>query len=339
MDKYVSICPISRFIGRLDKVDNLNLYHSEVNLESLEHSQKEIIKKVASMLDRNYNYINIYEEYVKEPCCNYLNYWLDIQKNKNATGELSINDDIWQIIEKLWINLQETSKPFQCKRNTDKKPLEHQKNRMHLMVYCVNRDELKKKCNLTLGNISQKYCLALTEYIKKNYTELVKGNTCLKYKDRNQDYELHFDEKCTLYDIPKTFPDYNTEGGTLSEKPSSRSSLPYCESTQEVTEHFQETLEGDTLALVEESSSPYSAPWNSMVYVGLTFFGIFFPFIFLYKYTSLGSFIRFLIIKNNKVRQYINEQGENELLETSSDGIVYNLDNDEYNFSYQPLQN
>ncbi|SBT51825.1 PIR Superfamily Protein [Plasmodium ovale wallikeri] len=339
LDKYVSICPISRFIEKLDKDDNLSRFSPEVNLELLGQSQREIIKKVASMLDRNYNYINIYEEYLKEPFCKYLNYWLDIKKNNYVSNEFDINDDIWQNIEKLWINLQKTSTPFKCKRNTDKKPLEHQKNRMHLMVYCVNRDEFKRKCNLTSGSTSHKYCLALTEYIKKNYTELVGKNPCLKYKDRNQDYELHFDEKCTLYDIPKTFPDYNTEGGTLSENPITRSPLPYCESTQKAKENFQGPPEEDTVSLVEEPSSPYSAPWNSMTYSGLTVFGILFSSMFLYKYTSFGSFIRSLMIKKNKVRQYINEQAENELLETSSDGIVYNLDNDEYNFSYQPLQN
>ncbi|SBT73826.1 hypothetical protein POWCR01_000157400, partial [Plasmodium ovale] len=231
MDNYVSTCFLTQFIGRLDKDDDLNRFSPEVNLESLEHSQKEIIEKVASMLYRNYNYINIYEEYLKEPFCKYLNYWLDIKKNNYVSNEFDINDDIWQNIEKLWINLQKTSTPFKCKRNTDKKPLEHQKNRMHLMVYCVNRDEFKRKCNLTSGSTYQNFCLALNEYVKKNYELLVKENQCLKHKDIENDYEFHFSNECTLYDIPKTFPDYNNEGGTLSENPITRNPLPYCEST------------------------------------------------------------------------------------------------------------
>lgn len=71
------------------------------------------------MLYRNYNTINMYEEYIKKFCCNYLNYWLDIQKNKYVTKELGIYDDMWKIMEELRLYLEMTTTPFQRKRNTD----------------------------------------------------------------------------------------------------------------------------------------------------------------------------------------------------------------------------
>ncbi|SBS95888.1 PIR Superfamily Protein [Plasmodium ovale curtisi] len=336
---YEKSCMLQKFINRLDEADSVYYYPTDGELNSLGEPQKEIIKKVYSMLYRNYNNINSYQDYIKKPCCNYLNYWLDTQKNNYVTSELGIDDYMWQMIEKLWVNLEKTVTPFKCKRNTDKKSLEKQKNRMSLMVYCVNRDDLKSKCYNSSGLISHNYCSTLFEYIKKNYKTLVKDNQCLKYKDSNEDYEFNFNEKCTLYDISKTFPDYHIEDGKLSEKTSSRSPLPYCESSQKESEDFQEPHEGHPVQLDAETSPAYSSPWNSISYVGITIFVIFLFLIFLYKYTSLRYILPSLLIKKNKIRQYINEQAENELLEASSDIIDYNLRNDEYNFTYHRLQN
>ncbi|SBT55814.1 PIR Superfamily Protein [Plasmodium ovale wallikeri] len=336
---YERSCMLQKFINRLDEADGFYYYPTDGELNSIGEPQREIIKKVYSMLYRNYNTINAYKEYIKTYCCNYLNYWLDTEKSKYATYQLRANSDVWQVIENLWINLEEKSTPFKCKRNTDKTSLEKQKHRMNLMVYCVNRDELKSKCYNSSGLISQNYCLTLFEYISKNYKALVKENQCLKYKDKSQDYEFHFDDKCTLHDIPKTFPDYHIQGGKLSEKTSSKSLLPYCEDTQKATQYFQEHHEGHSVQLDEETSLPYSSPWNSIAYVGLTVFVIFFFFlIFLYKFTSLRSILPSLLIKKNKMRQYIDKQGENELLEAPSYDMEYNLGNEEYNFTYQPLQ-
>ncbi|SBT75082.1 hypothetical protein POWCR01_000204100, partial [Plasmodium ovale] len=281
--QYERSCLLTKFINRLDADDNTYYYPTEGELNSVGEPQKVIIKRVYSMLYRNYNNINAYQDDIKKPCCNYLNYWLDTKKNNYVSSKLGINDAMWKIIEKLWENLEKTENTFQCKRNINHKTIEQQKNRINLMVYCVNRDELKKNCNLTSGSTYQNFCLALNEYVKKNYELLVKENQCLKHKDIENDYEFHFSNECTLYDIPKTFPDYNTEGGTLSENPITRNPLPYCESTQEAKENFQGSPEEDTVSLVEEPSSPYSAPWNSMTYSSLTVFGILLSSMFLYK--------------------------------------------------------
>ncbi|SBT74510.1 Plasmodium vivax Vir protein, putative [Plasmodium ovale] len=335
MDSYLSTCSLEKFIGRLDNDNDLNGFFPEVNLKSLGESQREIIKKVASMLYRNYNTINVYEVNLKKFCCDYLNYWLDVQKNKYVKKELGIDDDMWKIIEELWLKLETTATPFQCKRNTDQKSLDQKKNRMNLMVYCVNRDELKGYC-YDSGIISQNYCSALNKYIVNNYELLVNNKQCLKYEDMIEEYQFDFSEKCTLYDIPNTFPDYRVQGETFSEKPSSKNPLPYCEGTPKITQLFEKSEESDPEPLREESSSPNSAPWKSIIPVGLTFFGIFFSFIFLYKHTSLGSLLRSFMIKREKLNRYIDEENEKGFLVNSSDYIDNNSVNNQYNFSYHP---
>ncbi|SBS91856.1 PIR Superfamily Protein [Plasmodium ovale curtisi] len=299
LDNYVRTSSLTKFIGRLDKDDDLNRFSPEVNLESLGQSQREIIKKVASMLYRNYNTINVYEGYIKKFCCNYLNYWLDIQKNKYVTKELGIDDNMWKIIEELW-------------------------------------DELKRKCNLTLVSTSHKYCSALNKYIVKNYELLVNNKQCLKYNDMIKEYQYDFSEKCTLYDISNTFPDYQVQGGTLSEKPSSHNPLPYCEGTPKIAHIFEKSDDEDPQPLGKESSSPNPARWESIIPIYLIFFGIFFSFIFSYKHTSLGSLLRSFIIKKEKINRYIDEEDKKEFLVNSSDYIDKNSVNNKYNFSYHP---
>lgn len=150
------------------------------------------------------------------------------------------------------------------------------------MVYCVNRDEHKGYC-YDSGIFSQNYCSALNKYIVKNYELLVNNKQCLKYEDMTKEYQFDFSEKFPLCDIPNTFPNYLFQGGTFSEKPSSNNPLPYCEGTPKITQLFEKSDDADPESLRKESSSPNSAPRKSIIPVGLTFFGILFLFIFLYK--------------------------------------------------------
>ncbi|SBT73277.1 Plasmodium vivax Vir protein, putative [Plasmodium ovale] len=340
IEKYEKLCYLSQFIDRLKRNPELNRYPPDIKLETIEPEEKrDIIKNVYSMLDRNYASIGIYDRNIKTQCCNYLNYWLDTLKEKYVTVNKEVNDKEWKFVEDLWDNLKSNvTSNFTCERYMDGKSLEEKKKRINLMVYCVNRDELKDWCGKTSGSRSQNYCTVLPAYVKKNYELLVEENQCLKHKERDEDYEFHYSDKCSLHDIPNTFPDYQVEGGILSEKPSSRNPLTYCESTQRVTTDFQKFGEENPLPLTSEPSPPHSVSWNSITYSGLTISGILFSLIFLYKYTSLGSFLRSLIIKKDEMRQYIDAKGKNSLLETSSDYIAYNSENDEYNFSYQSLQ-
>lgn len=284
-EKYEKICHLSQFIDRLKRNPEFNRYPPDIKLEKIEPKDKrDIIKNVYSMLDRNYASINIYDRNIKTQCCNYLNYWLDTLKEKYVTENSEVSYKEWKFVEDLWDNLKsKITSNFTCERNFDGKSLEDKKKRINLMVYCVNRDELKNLCSKTVGSSSQHYCAVLPEYVKKYYELLVKENQCLKHKDIDEDYVFHYSDKCSLYDIPNTFPDYQVEGAMLSEKPSSRSPLTHCESTQRVTTDFQKFSEDNPLPLIAESSSPHSKSWNSIAYTGLTISGIIFSLIFLYR--------------------------------------------------------
>ncbi|SBT30946.1 PIR Superfamily Protein [Plasmodium ovale wallikeri] len=339
LEVYEKFCRLQQFIDRLDKVDNLHLLFSDLSLKSVTPSQKGIIDKVYSMLHRNYSILASYPSDIKPDCCRYLNYWLDAQKEKHVTVKKDIDSNLWYIIEKLWDDLERANIPPHCERKPYEKSSEKTKKKMDLMVYCVKRDFLKNRCKLTINNSYQHFCTVLPQYIEKYYSKFSTENECINNKNDGGDYEFHYSNNCSLYDISNTFPDYRIEGGTISEIPSSRNPFPYCESTQKVTRNFKERSEQDPVPLLVEPPSSSPAFWNSVIYTGLTFFAIFFSFIFLYKHTFLGSLLRSFIMKKAKINRYNDEQGEKEFLEHSSNSIEDNSENSQYNFSYHSLQN
>ncbi|SBS95041.1 PIR Superfamily Protein [Plasmodium ovale curtisi] len=339
LEAYENLCRLQQFIDRLDKADNLHFRSSELSLKSVTSSQKDIIDKVYSMLYRNYNILASYPSDIKPDCCRYLNYWLDAQKEKHVTVKKDIDSNVWYIIENLWEYLERTNIHSHCKRKHYERSSEKTKKKMDLMVYCVKRDFLKKRCKLTINNSHQHFCSVLPQYIEKYYSKFSTENKCINDKNDGGDYEFHYSNKCSLYDISNKFPDYRIEEGTISEIPSSRNPYPYCENTKKVTRIFKEHQEHDSVPLLEEPPSPNPAFWNSVISAGLTFFAIFFSFIFLYKHTSLGSLLRSFIIKKGKINRYTDEQGEKEFSEHSSNSIEDNSENCQYNFSYHSLQN
>ncbi|SBT55706.1 hypothetical protein POVWA2_069400 [Plasmodium ovale wallikeri] len=75
----------------------------------------------------------------------------------------------------------------------------------------------------------------------------------------------------------------------------------------------------DSLTVIYSLSN--SESWKSILY-----------------YTSLGSSFRSFIIKQRKIRQYIDEKEQYNVLEVSPEGKECCPQNNDYNFSYYPVQ-
>ncbi|SCA60168.1 Plasmodium vivax Vir protein, putative [Plasmodium vivax] len=88
-----------------------------------------------------------------------------------------------------------------------------------------------------------------------------------------------------------------------------------------------------------ELSSTEDGPSKPIYYAGLSVSGVFFTSMVLYKYTALGSFIRSLVSKKEKLRQTTNKHLAQQWLEKTSEYMDPNSENSHYNFPYQSMQN
>ncbi|EDL42765.1 variable surface protein Vir17, putative [Plasmodium vivax] len=78
---------------------------------------------------------------------------------------------------------------------------------------------------------------------------------------------------------------------------------------------------------------------KSIYYAGLSALGVFFTSMVLYKYTPLGSFIRSLVSKKEKLRQTTNKHLAQQWLQRTSEYMDPNSENAHYNFPYHNIQN
>ncbi|EDL42637.1 variable surface protein Vir3, truncated, putative, partial [Plasmodium vivax] len=142
--------------------------------------------------------------HIKKNCCSYLNYWLDKKRKEKVIG---VNDAAWQVIEKLWGTLKNSS--VSCKRQHYDEPLVDMKKCFDFMVYCVNRDELKHKCQQNDDGLKSTYCDNFNAYTKHYYEHFTKKVTCLRDTNKDIHYNWKFSDTCTLHNMAKTFPKYD----------------------------------------------------------------------------------------------------------------------------------
>ncbi|CAI7724317.1 PIR protein [Plasmodium vivax] len=76
-----------------------------------------------------------------------------------------------------------------------------------------------------------------------------------------------------------------------------------------------------------------------MYYAGLSLSGVFFTSMVLYKYTTLGPFIRSLVSKKENLRQTTNKHLAEQWLQKTSEYMDSNSENSHYNFPYHSMQN
>ncbi|CAI7718343.1 Plasmodium vivax Vir protein, putative [Plasmodium vivax] len=80
---------------------------------------------------------------------------------------------------------------------------------------------------------AHKICLALSEYTDKHYKEFKSKNVCLDNSDEDNLYKYYVSEECNLYNMPKTFPEYNPQKRQILYENNSRTAINKCISTTE----------------------------------------------------------------------------------------------------------
>ncbi|SBT73434.1 Plasmodium vivax Vir protein, putative [Plasmodium ovale] len=338
LDKYEKLCPITRFVNNLDEKTNIIRYKDDVLLQEIKKSGNQTLIILGTMLIKNYNKLIICQNQ-KEQCCIYLNYWLDKQKDAYLKSNSDVEDLQLQLIEDLWdtFKLKNENNTY-CQRNNENETIDKKEKRMNLMVYCKNRDHFKSKCDITRNNLHQHYCTNLPKYIEKHYKNFKANNNCLNIKNKVDDYSSYISKDCNLYDIHETFPQYDSFSGNILVNTNPRDSI--CKYVDNVApKDSLEIIDKEVPEASSEELISAQAPWESLPYVGLAFVGLFLSFLYMYRYTTLGSSLRSLIIRKNKARQFIEEHIEQDLLENTLEYKTNNTENDDYTFFYQPLQN
>ncbi|SBT55132.1 PIR Superfamily Protein [Plasmodium ovale wallikeri] len=336
LDTYENFCPLKSFINNFDNKESMVRHNNDVLLNEVRNSEK--LKTVGLILIKNYYSLDRCREF-KDKCCTYLNYRIDKEKDLYLKSKSDDANSQWQLIEELWKSLQLVRKgDSYCSRINENESIDKMEKRMNLMVYCKIRDYFKNRCDITKQSSIQQYCKNLPIYINKHYNNFKTDNKCLNIENREKDYSSYFSEDCNLYDIEKTFPQYDSSSGSLLEGPNPRESICKYVNNAVIQVPSEETVAEGPEASSEESTSP-QAPLESLPYVSLTLVGFFSLFLFLYRYTTLGSSLRSLITGKNKPRPFIDEQVEQDLLENTLEYKNHNSENDDYTFSYQALQN
>ncbi|SBS91246.1 PIR Superfamily Protein [Plasmodium ovale curtisi] len=337
LDAYEKLCPLKSFINNFYDEESMKRYNGDDLLSEISNSDNLKLKTVGLILLKNYYSLYAWWEF-KDQCCTYLNYSIDKEKDLYLKSKSDNANSQWQLIEELWKSLQLHDDDIYCSRKSENETIDKIEKRINLMVYCKIRDYFKSKCNVTKQSTYQHYCKNLPIYIDKHYENFKTDNKCLNIENKRDDYASYISENCNLYDMHKTFPQYDSSSGNLLESPNPRESI--CKYVNNAV--AQDFSEG-TLAEVPEESSEESissqAPLESLPYAGLTIVGFFSLFLFIYRYTTLGSSLRSLITRKNKSRTFIDAQIEQDLLDNTLEYKNHISENDDYTLSYQSLQN
>ncbi|SBT74253.1 PIR protein [Plasmodium ovale] len=262
---YEKLCPLKKFINRINEKINVEDYIRSDGLEKIRISGSESIKQVASMLSRNYNSIFICAIIKQQSCCNFLNYWLDNQKDLYVNSVSDDDKQLWTLIEEYWGYLRSNIyEAFPCERENEVKIIDLKKKRMDLMVYCENRDYIKRMCEISKGKNSSS-CLALNQFIEHYYNKFYNEKKCLGGNVMCEEYTSHISEYCNLYDISKTFPEYDISAEQILVKDNSRRAICECENTPVTEDSIREHQE---LAPepIPETPLPSSGPWKNALY-------------------------------------------------------------------------
>ncbi|SBT58524.1 PIR Superfamily Protein [Plasmodium ovale wallikeri] len=339
-DSYEDNLPLAKFFNRLnDNVDWRGYVHI-TELKEIMHSPNEIIKKVGTLLYKNFNRPYSVIGNPKEKRCSDLNYWLDSQKEFHKSDELGTNSPLWNLIENLWTNLQNgESFMSYCIRKSDNRLFVEKKKRKELENYCENRDYLKYLCRGSSGNNIRNYniCQKLSYHTEKYYKYFFQDNICTP-DVVNDEYTLKISEECTLFDMSKTFPKYSFGNNQFSEDKNTREEIRKCGGYINSEGH---STQEERVIQEEEAVSEASilTSRNVAIYTSVTFLGIFSIIFYLYKFTFLGSWLHNRKIKENITLNNGDVIERDILLDSTSNNVDDNLRSSEYYLSYQFVEN
>ncbi|KNA01560.1 hypothetical protein PVNG_05006 [Plasmodium vivax North Korean] len=276
---FESSCKLSEFIKSLDSNPETKQVYIDSYLSSVIDDQKDAVRSTYSELMSLYSSIEKQEENIKLYCCSYLNYWLDKQRKRNERG---INEVAWEVIYKLWNTLKNSS--VSCKRQHDYNPLVDMERCFEFMVYCVNRNELRKHCEQD-DELKNEYCRNFNEYTKNYYNQFSKKVTCLRDTNKDIHYNWQFSDTCTLHNVARTFPKYDTNSETIVDD-TSRKPINKCEDSGESKTINCYMLDGVPVTL-EELPTIDMILLKHGIYAGTSILGFFSLGLYLYKVNKL----------------------------------------------------
>ncbi|KMZ96135.1 hypothetical protein PVNG_06031 [Plasmodium vivax North Korean] len=217
---------------------------------SIDRKIRGTLKNIGCSVECGYSYLTAFGDNILTNLCIYLNLWLDEQKRTYFNDNSGITEEEWKIVEKLWNNFETNNIKSKCARKEDAQNISHIKERMKLLTYCINRDYIKKLCEPKMRsgyNISP-VCDALYDFIEDHYTTFSKENKCIDYSDEHRDYRYHISEDCTLYNMSKTFPVFNSDKKAILDYDNDdnvRKAIKQCTNAVEVVDRLQEQTEDD----------------------------------------------------------------------------------------------
>ncbi|KMZ76917.1 hypothetical protein PVIIG_05803 [Plasmodium vivax India VII] len=278
-------CPLSKFIKYLDDAKGTGRIDFEEEIKIIENTQREKVLGFFIKLQEIYSFITADYLNIRNQCCSYLNFWLDEKKKSKEKQELDINDEGWKIVENLWDRVKGNNS-FSCKRKSQKISMDYKKTCYDFMVYCVNRDKLKQKCEQDdKDGLKKQYCDNFNDYINHYYKHFTDNVTCLKGSKNDIYFNWRFSDLCTLHDMAKTFPKYESSSQSI-EDDKTRQQIKKCQSHEEIKTTNCYMLDGVPVTL-EELPTIDVIPLKYGVYAGSSFIGFFSLGLYLYKVTKL----------------------------------------------------
>ncbi|KMZ95097.1 hypothetical protein PVMG_05969 [Plasmodium vivax Mauritania I] len=205
-------------------------------LHSIEETNKVTLKNIGCPLECGYRFITALSGKTLSDLCMYLNLWLDEQKGKHVNINPGITEGQWNHLEKLWNQIEAQGPISKCAREKDEHNISHIQERMKLMTYCIKRDFIKGLCEPSMRsgvNISPS-CSAFYVFTEKHYETFYKANKCIDYSVKHTDYSHHISEKCTLYDMAKTFPKINVQDKIILYGDKSRKAIEQCKNNAKI---------------------------------------------------------------------------------------------------------
>ncbi|SBT84029.1 PIR protein [Plasmodium ovale] len=336
-NKYENELPANKFINEMNNINYSANFSGSHDFTDAMHLAKSVTKDIGLLFYKNYKYI--FDEYEKRRHrCNYLNFWLDMKENehKKAFGDKHIQE--WEYIKKLRKNIEANRfHPNVCNDIRSEHSLIERGNRYELEHFCENRDHLRNLCEQQRGSISayNEKCLKLADYVNKYYRTFFDKYRCLTGDSTTPDIQYHVTNDCTLYDMSKTFPEYIFDNKQVSEKVNSRNNIIlYSEYENFLSCHKnKEELVSSTIITAETSCS--CPPTQNILYGVSALLGIISMFFYLYNFTTLGSWLRGRITKNQIARRDIDDKEAYSLTNESSDIMLNNSVGKGYYLAYE----
>ncbi|SBT84025.1 PIR protein [Plasmodium ovale] len=337
-DDYENNLPATRYFNYMNNESIRENEYAGNTFNLFMNSASPEIKTIGSLFYRNFIYLRFKKEDYNNRCSD-LNHWLNLEKEKHRENHRNDHDVLWIPIENLWNKInQERFRINKCNRKISNKSLINIQKRYKLGRFCENRDYLKSKCKavqIEKRNIDNN-CYYLTKYVNKYYDIFLAQESCLPDKNDDPDNPFFISDECSLYDMTKTFPEYNIQDNTISEKDIARTAINLCSELEKLSPYGTEGDKLDPEILAGTEAPSESSPNNNSLYGGIAIMGFLPVLFYVYKFTSLVPWLRSRIMKTEIVRTNMDNEESYNSIDDPSDIIPTNSENIEYYLGYEP---